>query len=244
MAQSKPTHVDNNFHIYLLIGQSNMAGRGNLDEESKQIDDRILMLDSTNHWTPATDPLHFDKPKLVGVGPGIAFAKAMLQDDKNRKIGLIPCALGGSPIQVWEPGTVYLKKFHPYDDAIARSRLAMQQGVLKGILWHQGESDNDSIHASRYMEKLTILINRFRADLQLPDLPFVAGEIGMFVKSSWINPVINQLPQQVPHTAVVSSKNLTDKGDQLHFDTPSARKLGIRYADAMKQLRATSRARD
>ena len=149
--------VDSNFHIYLLIGQSNMAGRGPIDEESKKVNPQILMLDSQNHWVPATDPVHFDKPSIAGVGPAIGFAKEMLEGRENIRVGLVPCALGGSPIKVWEPNAIYLDRFHPYDDAIARTGLAAQKGVLKGILWHQGESDNDSLHSTLYLEKTSPL---------------------------------------------------------------------------------------
>jgi hypothetical protein len=232
-AQEKP---DTNFHLYLLIGQSNMAGRGVVDAESKQQDPQMLMLDSNNCWVIATDPVHFDKPAIVGVGPALSFAKEMLGNDKKIKIGLVPCAVGGSPIRVWEPGAFYAPNFHPYDDAMKRVESATKQGVLKGILWHQGESDNDSVHAQLYLEKLTGIINRIRSELHQPNLPFLAGEIGYFIKDDFINNVINQLPQLVPNTAVVSAKGLTDKGDHLHFDTPSARELGKRYAKAMKKL--------
>lgn len=238
--KAQKERVDSNFHVYLLIGQSNMAGRGPVDAESKAANPQIVMLDSLNRWVPATDPVHFDKPTITGVGPAIGFAREMLGNDKSIKIGLIPCALGGSPIKVWEPAAVYLTVFHPYNDAVARAKLAMRQGVLKGILWHQGESDNDSVHAALYLQKLKTLIDRLRTDLGQPDLPFVAGEIGYFLKENFINPVLNQLPQRVPNTAVVSAKNLTDKGDRLHFDTPSARELGKRYALAMKKLFATA----
>jgi hypothetical protein len=227
---------DTNFHLYLLIGQSNMAGRGLPDAESKKQDAQIIMLDSSNHWVPAIDPVHFDKPAIAGVGPAINFAKEMLGNNKHIKIGLVPCAVGGSPISVWVPGAFYAPGFHPYDDAMKRVELAMQQGVLKGILWHQGESDNDSLHAPIYLEKLKALINRLRTELHQPNLPFVAGEIGYFIKDDFINSVINRLPQLVPNTAVVSAKGLTDKGDHLHFDTPSARELGKRYSEAMKKL--------
>jgi len=233
-AQNEP--VDSNFHIYLLVGQSNMAGRGTSDAESKIINPQIWMLDSLNHWVPAIDPVHYDKPKSAGVGPAIGFTKEMMGNNKKIRIGLVPCAWGGSPIKAWEPGAVYLKVAHPYDDAIKRVKLAMQQGILKGILWHQGESDNDSIHAARYMDKLQTLIARFRTDLQQPALPFVAGEIGYFNKTDYINGVINQLPAHASHTAVVSAKGLTHRGDSLHFDTPSARELGKRYAQRMKEL--------
>lgn len=233
MSQAQP---DSNFHLYLLVGQSNMAGRGALDAESKKTNPQIVMLDSNNRWVLATDPVHFDKPELIGVGPAIGFAKEILGNNKNIKIGLIPCAVGGSPISVWEPGAFYAPGFHPYDDAMKRVKLAMQKGVVKGILWHQGESDNDSVHAPLYLEKLKTLIARFRAELHQPVLPFVAGEIGYFTNGDFINQVIDQLPEQVSHAAVVSAKGLTDKGDHLHFDTPSARELGKRYAEAMKEL--------
>jgi hypothetical protein len=228
--------LDTGFHLYLLIGQSNMAGRAPLDSASKTIDPQIFMLDKNNQWIPATDPVHFDKPGVAGVGPAISFAKTMLGSNRKIKIGLIPCALGGSPIRVWEPDSVYLEKFHPYDDAVARARIAMQQGVLKGILWHQGESDNYPQGAAVYPEKFRILIKRLRTDLRLPELPVVAGEIGYFNKGNVINKVIDALPAQVPHMAVVSAEGLADKGDKTHFDTPSTRELGKRYALAMQKL--------
>ncbi len=230
---------DYEIHYYLLIGQSNMAGRGPLDSANNQLDPQIIMLDSLNKWKPATDPVHFDKPALVGVGPAMSFAKEMLGNHKHIKIALIPCAVGGSPISAWEPGAAY-GNWHPYDEAIARVKIALQKGgQLKGVLWHQGESDNDSAHALVYLEKLKTLITRLRTQFNNPKLPFVAGEIGYFNKQNFINPVLHQLPKLVPYTAVVSAKELTDKGDHLHFDTPSAQKLGKRYGDAMIQLQKT-----
>ncbi len=222
--------------LYLLIGQSNMAGRAPLDDSSKLTDSRILMLDKSNNWVPATDPLHFDKPDVVGVGPGIAFAREILRNSAGRRIGLIPCAVGGSPIRVWEPDSTYLNGLHPYDDAIRRAKIALGRGRLCGIIWHQGESDNNTAGAAVYMEKLKILIRRLRTDLKTPALPFVAGEIGYFAKSTPINQVIDRLPGVVANTAVVSAEGLTDKGDKTHFDTRSARELGRRYGQAMIKL--------
>lgn len=123
--KAQKERADSNFHLYLLIGQSNMAGRGPVDAESKTANPQILMLDSLNGWIPATDPVHFDKPSLTGVGPAIGFAREMLGSDKNTRIGLLLCALDGSPIKVWEPAAVYLSVFHPCDDALARAKLAM-----------------------------------------------------------------------------------------------------------------------
>lgn len=231
-------NADSNFHLYLLIGQSNMAGRGALDAESKKQNPKILMLDSGNHWVIATDPVHFDKPAMAGVGPAISFASEMLGNDNKIKIGLIPCAIGGSPVRVWEPDSTYLEVFHPYDDAVARTKIAMQSGVLKGIIWHQGEADNLVGASKLYMSKLKKMIERFRKDFNQPGLPFVAGEIGYFNKLNYINPVIDQLPQYVANSAVVSAKDLTSIGDHIHFDKESARELGRRYAVEMKKLQS------
>ncbi|WP_196781411.1 sialate O-acetylesterase [Flavobacterium sufflavum] len=224
--------------VYLLIGQSNMAGRGAIDAESEKTSQDIFMLDKSNNWVIAKDPVHFDKSS-AGVGPAISFAQAMLKDKMNAQIGLIPCAWGGSPIKVWQPGVKYFDNF-PYDEAIARAKIALQKGVLKGILWHQGESDNDSKKAEVYLEKLKALVANLRMDLNAPNLSFVAGEIGYFNKENHINTIINKLPDEVAHTAVVSAKDLTDKGDHLHFDTASARELGKRYAAEMKKLEQES----
>jgi hypothetical protein len=220
--------------LYLLIGQSNMAGRGAVDSHSQITSEAIMMLDKTNNWVIAKDPLHFDKSS-AGVGPGISFAQSMLEGQKNKKIGLIPCAWGGSPIKVWSQRAKYFDNF-PYDDAIARAKVAMQKGVLKGILWHQGESDNDASKSMVYLQKLKVLVDNLRRDLNAPDLPFVAGEIGRFNKEDYINKIVNTLPSEIKNSAVVSSEGLVDKGDHLHFDTPSARELGKRYAIAMKKL--------
>jgi hypothetical protein len=227
--------IDTSFQIYLLVGQSNMAGRGVVDSISKETNIQIVMLDKNGNWIPATDPVHFDKPAAVGVGPAIGFAKEMIKGNSKIKIGLVPCAWGGSSIKVWEPDSAYLTG-HPYDDAIARTKIAMQSGVLKGILWHQGESDNSPQGVEYYMDKLKILITRFRTTFNNNNLPFVVGEIGYFGKSTRINKVLNDVPNQIIHTAIVSAEGLTDKGDQTHFDAASARELGRRYAIAMKKL--------
>ncbi len=229
--------VDTSFHIYLLAGQSNMAGRGDIDSISKIVHPQVLMLDKNNNWVPATDPVHFDKP-VAGVGPAISFATEMLGSNPKIRIGLVPCAWGGSSIKVWEPDSAYLTG-HPYDDAVRRTKIAMQQGVLKGILWHQGESDNTPQGVDYYMEKIKTLVARFRSEFNTPDIPFVAGEIGYFVKSPRINPVLNQIPQYITNAATVSAEGLTANADQIHFNTASARELGKRYAIAIKQLQFT-----
>ena len=231
-----------NFHLFLLVGQSNMAGRGYLEDEDKVAPPRVLTLDREGKWVPAVDPIHFDKAG-AGVGPGRTFGIAMAEHDTNVTIGLIPCGAGGSPISTWEPGQAWEQTHgHPYDDAVKRARIAMESGVLKGILWHQGEGDSTPARAAVYEEKLHALIKRLRTDLDSPEVPFIAGQLGRFPGAPWnaakekVNQAHETLPQKVPHTAFASSESLTDRGDHLHFDAKSARTLGRRYAEAYLKL--------
>ena len=174
------------FHLFLLAGQSNMAGRGTVEEDDRAPHPRLLMLDKTGQWVPAVDPLHFDKPKVIGVGLGKTFGIDYAQANPRITVGLIPCAVGGSPISSWKPGGYHPQtKSHPYDDAIARTKLAMKSGVLKGILWHQGESDSKPRASEVYEQELHHLIARFRQVFDAPDLPFVAGQMGKFADRPW-----------------------------------------------------------
>lgn len=232
--------VDPNFHLYLLVGQSNMAGRGKIDSLSTPNNPRILMLSDDNKWIIAKDPLHFDKPKVVGVGPGLAFAQKMLsfQKNDNVKIGLIPCAVGGTTIDMWQAGIdAYNGQYFPYDDAIKRLHTAMKSGVVKGIVWHQGEGDSNPQKAKDYIEKLKSLIERFRNEIDNENVPFVAGELGHYRDQYMlINTELKKLPDAVPLTAVATSENLTHNGDGTHLNSESARKLGERMAIKMQEL--------
>ncbi|HMR19012.1 MAG TPA: sialate O-acetylesterase, partial [Sphingobacterium sp.] len=136
---SKKQDTDPGYHIYLLMGQSNMAGRGVLTEEYLNTQHpRVLMLDKAHQWVPARHPIHFDKPKVAGVGPGLSFAEEMATAYPRDTIALVPCAVGGTAISRWEPGA-YDKATdtHPYDDALNRIRAAQKKGVIKGIIWMQ-----------------------------------------------------------------------------------------------------------
>lgn len=231
---------DPHFHLYLLVGQSNMAGRGEIDSLSTPNNTRIVMLDKTNNWTTAKDPLHFDKPKVIGVGPGLAFGQKMLAFERNNKvkIGLIPCAVGGTSIDMWQPGKdAYNGQYYPYDDAVKRLKIAMKYGIIKGIIWHQGEADSKEERASVYIEKLEKLISMFRKETNNSNTPFVAGELGYYKENYLlINNELKKLPNKAPFTAVASSAGLTHKGDVTHLDSQSARILGERMAEKMHEL--------
>ncbi len=232
-----------NFHIFLLAGQSNMAGRGNVDSLSKQIHPRVLMLTKEGKWVPAIDPIHYDK-SAAGVGPGKSFALALVEQDTSIVIGLVPAACGGSPIDTWQPGGYHDQtKSHPYDDAIKRARLAMLDGHLEGILWHQGESDCEPLLAGSYKTKLISLISRFRTDLGYPELPFLIGQMGQFETNPWddfkktVNQAHKDAAKEVVNAAFVKSDGLSCRSDNVHFNTQSARELGKRYAKVYLNLK-------
>lgn len=234
------------FHLYLLIGQSNMAGRGSIEEEDKVAHPRVLTFSKDNAWVPAIDPLHFDKPAIAGVGLGSTFGRVMADANPNVTIGLIPCAVGGTPLSRWQ------KDGDLYQQAIKRTKTAMKDGTLKGVLWHQGESDAGSEETARsYGKRLAQMISDLRKELNAGELPFVAGQLGEFLRreskdgkpSYWplINEQLASLPSRADGTAVVSASALKHKGDEVHFDAPSLRELGKRYAKAMQELQKSKK---
>jgi hypothetical protein len=230
---------DSKLNLYILIGQSNMAGRGVITSEYQEMhDERVLMFNAENKWVEARHPLHFDKPKVAGVGPGLSFGLEMAKANPEVKIGLIPCAVGGTPIEAWQPGAQdkATKKF-PYDEALLRIKEAMKYGVVKGVVWHQGEGNSSEKGSETYLAQLSELIKRVRKETKNKKLPFVVGELGRYRDNyAFINDKIKDLPGMVKYTAVASSEGLVHKGDGTHLDSPSATLLGKRMAEKMIAL--------
>lgn len=230
-------------HLFLLVGQSNMAGRGDVEPADQQPLPNVMALDAAGNWVAATDPLHWDKPS-AGVGLGRTFAIEYAKAHPGVTVGLIPAACGGSPIATWQPGKYFEDtKSHPYDDALARARHALTRGKLQGILWHQGESDRTPELAPVYEAALTTLIDGFRRELDAPNVPFLIGQLGQFPGAGeWdeharrVDRAHHDVAAHVPFTAFVSSNGLTSKPDNLHFDARSLRELGKRYAAALAAL--------
>jgi hypothetical protein len=237
--------------LYLLIGQSNMKGRGFMPEQAAN-DPAIMMMHLRNDaWYVARHPLHltgdpdtFEGHDNAGVGPGLAFAEAMLAADPTARIGLIPAAKGGSKIGLWS-GQRPL-----YQEAIRRTKLALEAGPagrtrLRAVLWLQGESDAEPALAEAYAGALHSLVDRLRADLGDPNLPFIACTIGEMREgepgrlSSAINETLIELPRHRPRTACVDARDLRGHiGDKLHVDSATAEEIGRRYAAALRELEA------
>ncbi len=226
-----------NLDLFLLIGQSNMAGRGVLESDIAITTPGIWMVNSNDEWVPAKNPVHFDKPTVVGVGPGLSFAERVYSTRNKRNIGLIPCAVGGSGIDQWIAGVRHEQTgINPYDAMIERVRVAQQSGKIRAVLWHQGESDSSLEKSEVYEEKLRQFFVKLRKDLKLKETPIIMGELGHFYIAK--NPTAVQINKAMIHLAsterylyYVSSEGLKDKGDETHFDSASAKILGERYAE-------------
>jgi hypothetical protein len=217
-----------------------MAGRGTIEAVDLSINPRVLSLNKDNRWVVAMDPLHTDKPSIAGVGLGTTFGKEMAKADPNAVIGLIPCAVGGTSISQWRKGAPPTGNWGKlYDNAIERAKIAQRDGVLKGILWHQGEADCSPTNIAAYQERLTKLVANFRQDLKAPDVPFLAGTLGVWdpkrhASRKAFNDNLAGLPTWFAKAAVVDAGGLPHRGDNTHFSSASLRELGRRFAKAMQ----------
>ena len=222
--------------IFLLMGQSNMAGRGLLEDVEPIRDERIHVY-RDGHWAMAEEPLHHDRP-TAGIGLAMSFARSVLEANPGTEIGLVPRAVGSTPLEQWMPGADL------YEGAMAAARETIRDGTIKAVLWHQGEHDSKSeADASSYLQRFTTMVRTLRERLGTPSLPVILGELGAYLVARpdfphyrTVNAELRKVPDALPHSAFVSAEGLTDKGDSLHFDARSLRTFGRRYATAYLRL--------
>ena len=230
-------NVPSSFDLYVCIGQSNMAGRATLTPEVMDTLQNVYLLNDKGNFEPAVNPLNRYSTvrkdlSMQRLGPAYGFAKEMARQTK-RPVGLVVNARGGSSINSWLEGS----KDGYYEEALSRVRIAMKQGgVLKAILWHQGEADCSNPEA--YKQKLISLVKDLREDLGMPNLPVVVGQISQW---NWtkreagtvpFNQMIKKVSSFIPYSDWVSSKGLgwyKDEKDP-HFNTEAQLLLGKRYA--------------
>jgi len=219
---------------FLLIGQSNMAGRGILDSVPPIINESIKML-RNGRWQIMAEPIHNDRP-MAGVGLASSFAASWQADHSGEQIGLIPCADGGTSLNDWQVGGAL------FDHAIFQAKLAQRSSQLTGILWHQGENDSSVELAAKYGEKFDSIVNELRRQLGVPDIPLIIGAIGDFLPNGvfgahfkdyhLVNSALQKYAASHNNCNFVSAKGLTANEDQIHLNAPSLRKLGLRYYQA------------
>ena len=221
----------------LLIGQSNMAGRGFIDDVSPIYNEHIKML-RNGRWQMMAEPLNFDR-HISGIGPAASFAQAWTEDYPGESIGLIACAEGGSSIDEWTIDGLLTRH------AISEAKFAMESSEIIGVLWHQGESDSFGERYKTYEDKLLSLFKHLREELKVPDIPIIIGELGHYLgevgfgKSAVEYNQINQILSKVAHNNgncyFVTSEGLTANPDGIHIDAISQRKFGLRYYDAFSK---------
>ncbi len=225
-------------HVFLLLGQSNMAGYASAQASDRTEDPRITVLGfddcqetgrRADEWDIAAPPLH--ECWNGAVGPGDWFAKTLLAAlPEQDTIGLVPCALSGRAVEVFMqgPGT-------EFDWIVGRARAAQAAGgVIEGMLFHQGESNCTD---PNWPGKVQTLVRDLRAELGLGDVPFLAGELPYAGNCSAHNSLVARLPELIPNAGVVSAQGLAvDPADtqwNLHFGHDETVELGRRYATSM-----------
>ena len=242
------------YDVYLCIGQSNMAGRGELLPEDSLAVEGVFLLDEAGEMVPATPRANLystirKRASMQGFNLCIPFASKMYKAT-GRPVLLVVNARGGTGIDQWlktAPCDTFAKKWGDdpsrygtplpqfYSEAVRRARQAMKYGKLKGILWHQGEADASPALRAAYLDKLEILVSDLRKDLKARRAPFVVGEV-YAGKNVAINPYLDIVPAFVLRSRCVSSEGTSSKPDDVHFTRSALVMMGERYADEMLSL--------
>ncbi|ANC77509.1 acetylxylan esterase [Fictibacillus phosphorivorans] len=222
---------------FLMLGQSNMAGRGFLHEVEPIYNEKIKML-RNGQWQMMTEPINYDRP-VAGVSLAASFAEAFAKANQDDEIGLIPCAEGGSSLDDWHPqGTLF-------QHALSEARFALESSQICGILWHQGESDSHNSLHETYYKKLSLIIETLRKELNLQQVPLMIGELGDFLGKTGfgkyssefqeINKQLRRFAHEQQNCYFVSAKGLTSNPDGIHLNAVSQRKFGFRYFEAFSK---------
>ncbi len=238
--------IPEDFDVYLLIGQSNMAGRGPLEaKDTTDVIEGVWLLNADGVPEPAVAPLNQystirKELSLQGYNPGCEFGRIM-HKETGRPILLVVNARGGSHIAEWQPDNSngYFK------DAVSRTQKAMRYGKLKGILWNQGETDVQ-MKTWDYPEKFSLMISALRKELGSDAIPVVIGQVGRW---NWAHKgdiekfndsIVPAVSKLVPDCSYVSSKGLErrfkDKERDPHYGREAQIELGRRYAEAIKSF--------
>lgn len=225
--------------MYILFGQSNMWGEPLPQAQDMVENPNIEVLTriscgnhGKNEWVTALPPLHEcvgqqgSGDSGPGVGPGDYFAKTVAAQYPNDKILLIPNAIPGVPISTFAVGSA------TYNEMIMRAELGQERGEIKGILFHQGESDCGS---SSWPNAVKAIVDAMRDTLGTGDIPFLAGEIPRSSQCSNHNPQVAQLANIIDNAHVISSEGLSIT-DQYHFGLEAQRTFGTRYGEKMLEL--------
>jgi len=249
------------FYIYLCLGQSNMEGNARkFEAQDSIVDPRFKVMETIDcpnlnrikgNWYTAVPPLCRCN---TGLTPSDYFGKTMIANlPKDITVGVINVAIGGCKIELfdidnyqtyistapdWMKNMVKEYDGNPYARLVEMAKLAQKDGVIKGILLHQGESNtNDSI----WPQKVKGVYDNLIKDLNLnpKNVPLLAGELVNADQKgacASMNKIIATLPKTISNSYVISSAGCPQRGDGLHFTVVGYRELGKRYAAQMLSL--------
>lgn len=248
---------DPNFHIYICFGQSNMEGAGQVEQSDKiNVNERFRMMATVScngsremgKWYTAVPPLARCN---TGLSPADYFGRTLVEKlDENIRVGVIVVAVGGADIQLFEQdgyqsyintAADWLKNwakeydYNCYKRIIDMAKIAQQDGVIKGILVHQGETNNMQ---QNWPNRLKAIYENMLSDLNLKgeDVPLLVGETRRDGVCSGHNQVIANVPNVIPNSYVISSEGLEKTNDDYHFSAQGYRDFGKRYAEQMLKL--------
>lgn len=232
-------------HSFLLIGQSNMAGRG-FAEDAPEFQSTDIKVLRNGRWFNAYRPINPDR-RTSGVCLAESFARDYADAHKGVTVGLIPCADGGTKLRQWAPGGLL------YDHAVMTARLAARTSNIAGVLWHQGESDCTEGACRKYRERLRILFESLRKDLDIADIPFIVGGLGDFLaeyEADGLHPfrnyrIVNEqlkiFAEETPLCGFADAQGLTSNPDLMHFNSRSLYEFGHRYYNVFETLEDKNR---
>ena len=226
---------ENNW-VYILAGQSNMAGRGKVEPTDTIPDSRIFTINKAEELILAKEPLHFYERKMSGLDCGLSFGKELLKNIPDSiSILIIPTAVGGSSINQWINDSTF-RNVTLLTNFKEKIEIGKKYGTIKGILWHQGENDATAQETIEiYNKQLKELFTLFRNEVDNSELPIIIGELGSFSKTddNWqaINSKIEEYTKTDPYSHLIKTNDLKDKGDRVHFDSKGQRELGKRFAE-------------
>ena len=222
-------------HSFLLIGQSNMAGRG-FRSEVEDIKNPNLRVLRNGRWQKMFFPVNPDRD-FSGVCLAESFADAYSKDHEGVEVGLIPCADGGTCLDQWAEGSLL------FDNAVYQSILAKRTSKIVGVLWHQGEGDTGGDNPLYYEEKFTKIMNALREKLDLPDVPFILGGLGDYLPNFYgdkrherVNEQLVRIANNNDAVGFASAEGLTPNPDNIHFNARSLREFGLRYYEEYKKF--------
>ena len=247
---------DPNFHIYLAFGQSNMEGQGSIESQDKTVDPRFQMLSTIDNfrgrklgtWNDAIPPLANNHG---GLGPTDYFGRTLVEKlDPQIKVGVVVVAIAGcsivafdSPLDQgymstqagWFKDIVNDYGGDPYQRLVDMAKKAKEDGVIKGIIFHQGETDEGD---SDWPNKVKKVYDRLVKDIGLDEnIPFFAGEVPYEGSSKGTNNNIRKLPQQSKNFYIVSAEGLNDLDMmRIHFSSQGYRDFGKRYAEKVIEV--------